>query len=59
MTSRWLACFGSTGISTHRHWDLAKVTIQTLMTCLVVNCKRMARLLKANWGLPQEALCPG
>jgi len=33
------------GLAKARYWGLAKVTIQVLITCLVVNCKRMARLL--------------
>jgi len=47
------------GLAQARYWGLAKVTIQVLMTCLVVNCKRMVRLVEANCGPPKEALCPG
>jgi len=35
------------GLAKARYWGLAKVTIQALITCLVVNCKRMAKLLSA------------
>ncbi|MGQ9730524.1 MAG: transposase [Candidatus Zipacnadales bacterium] len=31
-----------------RYWGLAKVTLQALVTCLVVNCKRLAKLLAAG-----------
>ena len=44
-------------LSRARYWGLARVTIQVLMTCLVVNCKRMARLLEASGGPPRAALC--
>ena len=46
------------GLSQARYWGLAKVSIQVLITCLVVNCKRMARLAEANCGPPGAALCP-
>ena len=35
------------GLGKARYWGLAKVTIQALITCLVVNCKRMAKLFSA------------
>jgi IS5 family transposase len=44
------------GLRQARYWGLAKVTIQVLMTCLVVNCKRMARLVEASCGPPRAAL---
>ena len=46
------------GLRQVRYWGLAKVTLQVLMTCLVVNCKRMARLLEASGGPPRAAWCP-
>ncbi len=45
------------GLRQARYWGLAKVAIQVLMVCLVVNCKRMARLLEASGGLPRAGLC--
>lgn len=45
------------GLRQARYWGLRKVTIQVLMTCLVVNCKRMVRLAEANCGSPRAALC--
>ncbi len=33
------------GLGTARYRSLVKVTIQVLMTCLVVNCKKMAKLV--------------
>ena len=36
------------GLATARYWGLAKVTIQVLLTCIVVNCKKMARLLQVR-----------
>jgi IS5 family transposase len=38
------------------YWGLAKVTIQALLTCLVVNCKRMAKRMDANCGPPRAGL---
>jgi len=46
------------GLRQARYWGLAKVTIQVLMICLVVNCKRLARLAEANCGSPGAGLCP-
>ena len=40
-----------------RYWSLAKVTIQVLITCIVVNCRRMVRLLEAGSGPPRAGLC--
>ena len=45
------------GLRQARYGGLAKVTIQVVMTCLVVNCKRRARLLQAGCSPPQAALC--
>ena len=28
-----------------RYWSLAKISIQVLMTCIVVNCKKIAKLV--------------
>jgi len=39
------------------YWGLAKVTIQALLTCIVVNCKRMARLREASCAPRSPALC--
>ena len=36
------------GLSQARYWGLAKVTIQVLMTCIVVNCKKIAKLLSGH-----------
>ncbi len=47
------------GLRPARYWGLRRVTVQVLMTCLVVNCKRMARLMEANCGPPKQPLCPG
>jgi len=33
------------GLRRARYWGLVKVTVQVLLTCLVVNCKRIAKLL--------------
>ena len=33
------------------------MTLQALMTCLVVNCKRLARLLEVRGGPPRAGLC--
>ena len=33
------------GLAKARYWGLAKVSIQVLMTCIVVNCKKIAKLL--------------
>ena len=46
------------GLRQARYWGLRKVTIQVLMVCIVVNCKRMARLAQANCGPPGAAWCP-
>ena len=45
------------GLRQARYWGLRRVTSQVLLTCLVVNCKRMARLLEASGGPPRAALC--
>jgi len=36
------------GLAQARYWGLAKVTMQVLMTCIVVNCKKMAKLLSGH-----------
>ena len=46
------------GLGTARYWGLAKVTIQALLTCIVVNCKRLAKLVNTAPKLPRAALCP-
>ena len=33
------------GLAKARYWGLAKVSIQVLMTCIVVNCKKIAKLV--------------
>ena len=48
----------SHGLGMARYWGLAKVTIQVLLTCIVVNCKRLVKLLSRVTKLPQGALCP-
>jgi len=46
------------GLATARYWGLAKVTIQVLVTCIVVNCKKMTKLLEAQqWSW--QAAAPG
>ena len=44
------------GLRQARYWGLRRVTIQVLMTCLVVNCKRMVRLVEASCAPPRPAL---
>ena len=46
------------GLRQARYWGLAKVTLQALITCIVVNCKRIAKLLHATCSPPAAALCP-
>jgi len=46
------------GLGQARYWGLRKVTIQVLMVCIVVNCKRTARLAQAHCGPPGAAWCP-
>ena len=36
------------GLTKARYWGLAKVTIQVVMTCIVVNSKKMAKLLTSR-----------
>jgi len=45
------------GLRRARYWGLVKVTVQVLLTCLVVNCKRMVRLREARCAPPKPALC--
>lgn len=44
------------GLAKARYWGLAKVTIQVLLTCIVVNCKKLAKLLAT--GLRAAAVKP-
>jgi len=46
------------GLRQVRYWGLAKVTLQVLLTCLVVNCKRLVKLLSGGPPGPQASLCP-
>ena len=46
------------GLRQARYWGLAKVTIQALLTCLVVNCKRIAKLVQTSCNPPKAGLCP-
>jgi len=45
------------GLRQAHYWGLRRVTIQVLMTCLVVNCKRMVRLREASCAPSRPALC--
>ena len=45
------------GLRQAHYWGLRRVTIQVLMTCLVVNCKRMVRLREASYAPP--SIMPG
>jgi len=45
------------GLAKARYWGPRRMTIQVLMTCLVVNCKRMVRLREASCAPPRPALC--
>jgi len=40
------------GLSQARYWGLAKVSIQVLMTCIVVNCKKLATLVSNRLSKP-------
>ena len=44
------------GLSQARYWGLAKVTIQVLMTCIVVNCKKIAKLVSNRLSKPPPKL---
>ena len=46
------------GLRQARYWGLAKVTIQALITCIVVNCKRLAKLWQVICSPPRPGLCP-
>ena len=46
------------GLGRVRYWGLAKVTIQALLTCIVVNCKKIVRLLSAGLCRSPGKLCP-
>jgi len=45
------------GLARARYWGLAKVSIQVLLTCIVVNCKRIVKLMAATTRPPQVAVC--
>ena len=47
------------GLATARYWGLAKVKTQVLLTCIVVNCKKMARLVEAKNCTWQVAVAGG
>ena len=40
------------GLAKARYWGLAKVTVQVLMTCIVVNCKKLAKLADSYLSKP-------
>ena len=40
------------GLSQARYWGLARVTLQVLMTCIVVNCKKLAKLASSHLAKP-------
>ena len=44
------------GLAKARYWGLAKVTIQVLMTCIVVNCKKIAKLASSYLSKPAAKL---
>ena len=46
------------GLGKVRYWDLAKVAIQVLLTCIVVNCEKIVRLLSAGVCPNNGRLCP-
>ena len=46
------------GLGKVRYWGLAKVTIQVLLTCIIVNCKKIVTLLSAGLCRSQGKLCP-
>jgi hypothetical protein len=46
------------GLRQARYRGLAKVTIQVLIVCMVVNCKRMAKLQAMGTEPPRGGLCP-
>ena len=41
-----------------RYWGLAKMAIQVLIVCMVVNCKRMAKLQAMSTAPQGGGLCP-
>ena len=45
------------GLRQARYRGLAKVTIQVLIVCMVVNCKRMAKLQAMGTDPPRGGLC--
>jgi len=44
------------GLAKARYWGLARVTIQVLMTCLVVNAKKIAKLVNNGLSRPSSRL---
>lgn len=45
------------GLRRTRYWGLAKVTIQCLISCIVVNCKRLVKLVIEKNLKKAEAVC--
>jgi IS5 family transposase len=46
------------GLGVARYWGLLKVSVQALLTCIAVNCKRMVKLMSQLGSPPKGALCP-
>jgi IS5 family transposase len=46
------------GLRQARYRGLAKVTIQVLIVCMAVNCKRMAKVQAMSTDPPRGGLCP-
>jgi len=46
------------GLEKVRYWGLVKVSVQVLLTCIVVNCKKIVRLLSAGLCPNNGKLCP-
>lgn len=46
------------GLRQAHYWGLTKVTIQALVTCILVNCKRIATLWEVSCSPPRARLCP-
>ena len=46
------------GLGKVRYWGLAKVAIQVLLTCIVVNCKKIVKLLSVGRCGDSGKLCP-
>jgi len=47
------------GLAQARYWGLAKVTIQCLLTAIVVNCKRLVTLMRESAAARTPSLVPG